>query len=143
MRLRGRGIYWLPASTWIIAKSSIGNSSAPRSKPYRNRKWAGGHSDKRLEDLSCRGRRVICTKLRTEFSTEHQERRGLIRGLRKLRKRSKAESRSRRAVNLTSCLNLSISLSDRSGGWRGGRLFCDALPPSSNDRPKQPKTRSP
>jgi len=36
---RGRGIYWLPASSRISTKSSIGNSSAPRSKPYRSHNW--------------------------------------------------------------------------------------------------------
>ena len=35
MRLRGRGTFWLPASSRIIAKSSIGSSSASGSNPYR------------------------------------------------------------------------------------------------------------
>jgi hypothetical protein len=38
MRLRGRGILLLPASSRIIAKSSIGGASALRSKPYRSHK---------------------------------------------------------------------------------------------------------
>jgi hypothetical protein len=49
MRLRGRDIILLLASTKIIAKSSIGTSQALRLKPYRNPQFLFLPLRKRLE----------------------------------------------------------------------------------------------
>jgi hypothetical protein len=67
-------------------------------------------------DVRYRRRRGLVPNKEQKSSLEQQKKWGEIMGLRNLRKRNRAASRSWRVVNLTGCLNLSNSPSDHAGG---------------------------